>query len=178
MENIRSYGNPPYEVAVIHGGPGAAGDMAPVARELSAIRGILEPLQTIDTVIGQLKELKNTLKKNGEGPYIIIGYSWGAWLSYIFASENPDMIKKLILVSSGPFNDKYTASIMETRLKRLTQNEQERALSLLNFLNITDSGDNSVLVEFGKLISKADNYDPIQELMNESSEAVKIDTKI
>jgi len=35
MENPRKYGNRPYEVALVHGGPGAAGEMAPVAKELS-----------------------------------------------------------------------------------------------------------------------------------------------
>ncbi|HOT01736.1 MAG TPA: alpha/beta hydrolase [Acidobacteriota bacterium] len=35
MENLRTYGRPPYRVAVIHGGPGAPGCMAPVARELA-----------------------------------------------------------------------------------------------------------------------------------------------
>lgn len=31
MNNIRVYGEPPYSVAVLHGGPGAPGEMAPVA---------------------------------------------------------------------------------------------------------------------------------------------------
>jgi len=48
--NPRVYGNKPYHVAVIHGGPGAPGEMAPVARELSLSTGVLEPLQTTETV--------------------------------------------------------------------------------------------------------------------------------
>src|SRR5215510_9607502 len=32
VENHRTYGSAPYTVAVVHGGPGAAGEMAPVAR--------------------------------------------------------------------------------------------------------------------------------------------------
>jgi hypothetical protein len=35
MKNLRIYGKAPFNVAVIHGGPGAVGEMAPVARELS-----------------------------------------------------------------------------------------------------------------------------------------------
>jgi len=46
MKNLRIYGNPPFKVAVLHGGPGATRQMAPVARELSLKRGVLEPLQT------------------------------------------------------------------------------------------------------------------------------------
>jgi len=41
MKNLRKYGHKPFVVAVIHGGPGAPGEIAPVARELSSIRGVL-----------------------------------------------------------------------------------------------------------------------------------------
>ena len=34
MKNYRTWGNAPFTVAVIHGGPGVAGEMAPVADEL------------------------------------------------------------------------------------------------------------------------------------------------
>lgn len=52
MNNLRTYGLSPYRVAVLHGGPGAPGGMAPVARNLSRARGVLEPLQTADTLEG------------------------------------------------------------------------------------------------------------------------------
>jgi len=42
MENIRKYGIGPFSVAVIHGGPGASGEMAPVAKELALVCGILK----------------------------------------------------------------------------------------------------------------------------------------
>ena len=61
MENYRTYGSAPYTVAVVHGGPGAAGEMAPVARELARDRGILEPLQTATSLEGQVEELRVTL---------------------------------------------------------------------------------------------------------------------
>ncbi|NBD34478.1 MAG: alpha/beta hydrolase, partial [Chloroflexi bacterium] len=35
MNPLRTYGHPPFDVAVIHGGPGAGGEMAPVAHELA-----------------------------------------------------------------------------------------------------------------------------------------------
>ncbi|MGA9187011.1 MAG: hypothetical protein WB014_00230 [Methanosarcina sp.] len=43
MKSLRKYGNLPFTVAVIHGGPGAPGEMAPVARELASCRGVLDP---------------------------------------------------------------------------------------------------------------------------------------
>ena len=101
MENLRIYGIKPFNVAVIHGGPGAPGEMSPVAREISCIGGILEPLQTVSTVEGQVEELKIILENCGNPPLILIGYSWGAWLSYIMAANHPLLVKKLILISSG-----------------------------------------------------------------------------
>jgi hypothetical protein len=55
MKNPRTYGITPYSIAVIHGGPGAPGQMAPVARELSRDYGVLEPLQTATTLDGQVE---------------------------------------------------------------------------------------------------------------------------
>ncbi|MGA3094252.1 MAG: alpha/beta hydrolase, partial [Dehalococcoidales bacterium] len=39
MMNLRKHGNAPFGVAVIHGGPGAPGEMAPVAKEMAKTRG-------------------------------------------------------------------------------------------------------------------------------------------
>ena len=80
MKNPRKYGESPFNIALIHGGPGAAGEMAPVARELASCWGVLEPLQTASYLKGQIGELENILKNNGDLPVILIGFSWGAWL--------------------------------------------------------------------------------------------------
>ena len=68
MKNLRKYGDEPFNVAVIHGGPGAPGKIAPVARDLSSVRGVLEPLQTASTLEGQIEELRDVLAKNGNLP--------------------------------------------------------------------------------------------------------------
>jgi len=44
MESSRKYGSPPYRVALIHGGPGIPGSLAPVAQKLSETFGVLEIL--------------------------------------------------------------------------------------------------------------------------------------
>jgi len=162
MKNLRKYGNPPFKVAVIHGGPGAPGEMAPVARELSSAKGILEPIQTASTIEGQIEELRDVLAKNGDLPVILIGWSWGAWLSFIFAAQYPQFVKKLILIGSGPFEEKYALKIMDDRLSRLSTEEKAEALSLMESLIDPSSEDkNMSLARFGKLISKADSYDPL-----------------
>jgi pimeloyl-ACP methyl ester carboxylesterase len=162
MKNLRKYGNAPFKVAVIHGGPGAPGEMAPVARELSSAKGVLEPIQTASTIKEQIEELRDVLAKNGDLPVTLIGWSWGAWLSFIFAAQYAQFINKLILIGSGSFEEKYTLKIMDDRLSRLSTEEKAEALSLMESLIDPAIGDkNASLARFGKLISRADSYDPL-----------------
>jgi pimeloyl-ACP methyl ester carboxylesterase len=162
MNNLRTYGNAPFYIAVIHGGPGAPGEMAPVARELSLDTGVLEPLQTASSVDGQVEELKTILEKYGNPPLILIGFSWGAWLSYIFTARYPSPVKKLILISSGPFAEKYAAKIMVTRLSHLNANEKKEAFSSLSALNSGGLNGNE-FARFGELMDKADSYSPLPD---------------
>jgi pimeloyl-ACP methyl ester carboxylesterase len=162
MQNLRKYGRAPYCVAVVHGGPGAPGEMAPVARELAANRGVLEPLQTKDTLEGQVAELRAVLENNANLPVTLLGYSWGAWLSLIVAARYPFMIKRLLLISSGPFEESYARDIMKTRLARLSNGERQEARALIESFSAHDrSGMNKKLARFGQLMARADAYDPM-----------------
>ena len=162
MKNLRKYGKAPFSLAVIHGGPGAPGEMATVARELESRWGVLEPLQKAKTLKGQIEELKTVLEKNGDPPISLIGFSWGAWLSFIFTANYPTFVKKLILIGSGPYEEKYATNIMKTRLSRLTEKERSKAYTLMKELNGSIVREkNKLFAQFGKLISKADLYDPM-----------------
>jgi len=204
MKNLRKYGNPPFDIAVIHGGPGAPGEMAPVARELSfspyphpdncvnpdhyaypgyyanpdyyaypdraadsfeppiSGRGVLEPLQTAVTLDGQVRELKAVLNEHAALPVTLIGFSWGAMLSYIFTASHPEFVKKLILVGSGPYEEKYADSIRRTRGSRLSKEEWTKTYSLIPALNDPSNGNkNASFTRFGQLMSLADSYDPL-----------------
>ena len=162
MQNLRKYGAEPFRIALLHGGPGAPGEMAPVARVLSGSFGILEPLQTAPSLEEQLQELYDVLKNNAELPAKLIGWSWGALLSFIFTSHYPGLIEKLILISSAVFEEKYASAIMETRLSRLGTEDMPKFHSLINKLNNPDIKDkNSLLARLGKMISRIDSYDPM-----------------
>jgi pimeloyl-ACP methyl ester carboxylesterase len=162
MDNLRKHGKAPFTVAVIHGGPGAPGSMAPVARELSSDCGILEPLQTMASLDGQVEELKNVLESNGDIPVILIGASWGAWLSYIVAARYPAVVKKLILVGSGGFEKEYGAKTMEIRMSRLSEDERNEVQSLMEAMSNSDDNEKSKhLARVGELFSKTDSYNPI-----------------
>lgn len=162
MDNLRIYGSPPLALALLHGGPGAPGYMAPVARELSKDRGVLEPLQTATTLEGQILELKDILEKNANQPVTLVGHSWGAMLGYMFAAIHPTLVKKLIMVSSGVFEDIYTLEIMATRLGRLSEAEKTEVRELSKALDDPTMVDkNTPFARMGAIIFKADSFDPI-----------------
>lgn len=162
MKNLRIYGHKPFDVAVIHGGPGAPGEMAPVAQELASVTGVLEPLQTKDTLEGQVEELHTVLRANGDLPLTLIGWSWGAMLSFIFAARFPSFVRKLVLIGSGPFEEKYAANIVGDRLTRLSEEERVEAFELIGIINDPATGDkNTPMTRLGELFAKADTYDPL-----------------
>ena len=159
MKNVRKYGSPPYQAVFLHGGPGGAGEMAPVAKELSSSFGILEPLQTKNTIDSQVSELKEIIEENTDSPITLVGYSWGAWLGFIFTAKNHSLVKKLILVSSGPFMAKDAKTIMLTRLERLSDDEKKELDSLMKrFGKLRGEEKDKVFKRVGKIISKADSY--------------------
>ena len=170
MENLRKYGNPPYQVTVIHGGPGASGSMAPVAKELSLKCGVLEPLQTAVSIDGQIQELYRTLEQNSNPPVTLIGWSWGAWLSFLFASTYQPFVKKLILIGSGPFKQKYVQQILQTRLSRLTEEQKQEYHEVSQSLDDPGIKDKDYIFKrLGGLFDNADAYSPI-ELEDEATE--------
>jgi pimeloyl-ACP methyl ester carboxylesterase len=176
MKNLRTHGTPPFAIAVLHGGPGAGGEMAPVARVLSPSLGILEPIQTATSIDGQVEELKTVLETHAALPVTLIGYSWGAWLGFIVAARYPQLVKKLILVGSGPFEATYAETIQERRLSRLSEDEREEVEALTKVLNDPESEvRDSTFARFGALFAKADAFDPIE---SESSETIEFRSDI
>jgi pimeloyl-ACP methyl ester carboxylesterase len=162
MKNMRTYGKGPFRVVVVHGGPGAPGAVAPVARELAKNAGVLEPLQTKDSLEGQIEELRDVLEKNADLPAVIIGHSWGAMLSFIVAARYPALVKKLILVGSGPFEQRYANNIDSERLTRLTEEERIEAFKLIEIINNAAAGErNKAMARYGELMARADTYDAL-----------------
>lgn len=163
-DQVRTYGPAPFEVAVIHGGPGAGGEMAPVARELAPAWSILEPIQTAATLDGQIEELRSVLSVHAAPPVTLIGYSWGAWLSWMVAARSPTLVKKLILVSSGPFEAQYVAHLQATRMARLSEGERAIFKHVIAALGDPAAEDkDALLTQLGALTAKSDSYDPLDD---------------
>jgi pimeloyl-ACP methyl ester carboxylesterase len=160
MESLRKYGERPYRVVVLHGGPGTPGEMAPVARRLARTHGVLEPLQTEPGLEEQLQALKDALLAEADLPVRLVGHSWGAMLAFIFTARNPSMVDRLIMVSSAVFADSYAADVFRTRAGRLTAEETEEVSGLLRALGDPCVPDKDrVFAELGTYIRRADSLD-------------------
>lgn len=158
MKTIRKYGQPPFHLGLLHGGPGAPGEMQPVAKILSEDFGVLEFLQTGNSINEQIKELHTQLTSSAQLPAVLIGHSWGAWLGFLFASKYPNLVRKLILISAGAFESKYNIDLMSVRLNRLNLENRKEAERLFSAIN-SEGTKNEALKRFGKLMMVADSYD-------------------
>lgn len=175
MRKTRKHGDDPFDIAVLHGGPGALGDARPLAKGLSDENGVLEPLFDQKSIQGQLKWLEGELVRHGSLPVNLIGHSWGAWLAWIFVAEYPDYVEKLILVGSGPFEVKYVIEMKKTLIRRMDEGQRKRYYELRELME--DGGDRW-LDEYGELITSVSSYDMIEsgeeevEVLAEVNESV------
>jgi pimeloyl-ACP methyl ester carboxylesterase len=133
--------------------------MAPVARELSGYIGAIEPIQTATSLDGQVDELARTLEAHATTPAVLVGHSWGAWLSLIAAARRPQVAAKIILVSAGPFDSQYVEDLHRTRLARLSTAEAEEWESAVAALSRESSNRDELLARLGELTQRTDDYD-------------------
>jgi pimeloyl-ACP methyl ester carboxylesterase len=146
MLKVRSYGSSGPEVIVLHGGPGACGSMAQVARRLADSYRVLEPYQrgSAMTVAEHVADLHEVVEAYTEhvAP-ALVGHSWGAMLALAYAAAHPTTVGPIVMACSGTFDlpsrerfgvnmDKRMDRGMRDRLERLKQltdpNERFRAL--------------------------------------------------
>lgn len=160
---VATHGAPPYRAAVLHGGPGAPGSATRLAEELGAFCGVLEPWQSGFSIEDLLVGLHADLQCAGCPPMTLVGHSWGAWLGWMFAARYPELVAKLVLVGSGPFQPKYAEGIMETRLLRLSLDERGEARKLMAALGADAIDADGLLRRLGRLMEQADGYDLLPE---------------
>lgn len=175
MKNVREYGRPPFQVAVVHGGPGAPGSAAAPARELGKSFGVLEPLQTATTLRSQIDELHETLQIHSQLPVTLVGHSWGAWLSLLLAAHYPETTGKLILVGCPAFRAEYVQQLTATRLGRLDAAEQAEWQQIVTDLHSPNGTDKDrKTARMGKLAAKADGYSLLPD-EQETEDLIKVD---
>ncbi len=162
-KKYRLHGSPPYKAVLVHGGPGAAGELEYLSKILSKKINVIEPFQRADSITGQIEELVDTIKKTADPPITILGFSWGAWLSWLTASSYPELFSKVILVSSPPFEERASLSIMGRRMSRLSLEERKEVKRIKSVL-FSENMEHDLFRRFAYLMEKADSFDRIENL--------------
>ncbi|MDY6857666.1 MAG: alpha/beta hydrolase [Thermodesulfobacteriota bacterium] len=174
MKNLRSYGSKPFKCVVVHGGPGAPGSASSLARQLSKNNSVLEPFQTEKTVFGQVDELYNQITQNTLNRVFVFGHSWGAWITYLLAYKNPEIIEKTFLIGSGVFDASYLPELEKRRLSALSKNEQLEYKRILSTLSHENADNDKFLKRLGELAEKADYYH-VEKNEENNDELITID---
>lgn len=129
---IRTYGTSGPLVVVLHGGPGAPGYMAPVARGLADSFRVLEPLQrgsggeplTVARHVADLHELMES--RCGDAQPALVGHSWGAMLALAYAAAHPGRAGPLVLIGCGTFDPAARDRLRAIREERMDDSLRRR----------------------------------------------------
>jgi pimeloyl-ACP methyl ester carboxylesterase len=172
----RTYGASGPVVIAVHGGPGAAGSMGIVAKEISREFRVLEPFQRKAgaerlTVALHVRDMHDFIQAHcaGERP-LLVGHSWGAMLSLAYASEHPDAPLAIVLICCNTLNEetreKMNAIIASRTVGDLkTQFQQTER----------ETDPNKRMALMGKFMLKVQSYDLIpREAKGESKREAAI----
>lgn len=164
MITVRSYGGGSPPVVLLHGGPGAPGHLAPLARELGQSFQVLEALQRRSgalplTVAQHVADLAEVAPERA----LYIGSSWGAMLGLSFAAAHPRQVKGLLLIGCGSYDQQSRESYLRSMETRLAEVDVEHFESLRSRLNGSSDRDEQDLLftQLGEMASKAQAYDPL-----------------
>jgi len=164
MIQYRKYGLAPHNIVVVHGGPGAPGGVGALAEGLSNQYGVLEPFQSEENIDDQVDELRRIIKDHCDSNVILVGHSWGAWLSYIYAAKYPKEVSKLILISCGPFDAKYVPKMNKARDLRMNNSQRIEIDTLAGQLYDPNCENPKVVFKkLGDIMTAVDSYDPVSD---------------
>jgi pimeloyl-ACP methyl ester carboxylesterase len=135
---VRKHGTAGPLVIVLHGGPAAAGEAAPVARGLADSFRVLEPWQrgsgeeplTVARHVEDLHALVAGLALESGGQEgvrpALVGESWGAMLALAYAAAYPDEVGPIVLVGCGTFDTTARERLVETLEERTDEDLRGR----------------------------------------------------
>jgi pimeloyl-ACP methyl ester carboxylesterase len=167
--HVRSYGDDGPYVVLLHGGPGAPGQVAPVARFLSGRFRILEPLQRLSgdvplTVARHVRDLHEVLEGPvQEGPVRLVGFSWGAMLALTYAARYPDEIDRVILIGCGTFDRHARQLYQDSMEKRMDTHDRHRIDELETLLAYEEDPvrRNELFAQFGEIYTRIQSCNPL-----------------
>jgi proline iminopeptidase len=141
-------GDGPDLAVLLHGGPGASHDYPrpqldalaePGRRRLyyydqrGGGRSPLDPGVKPGGWQVHVADLESVRAHLGRDKLILVGYSWGALLAMLYATEHPDRVEKLALISPAPAAMRERAAMKErmaAAMKRPAVEELRRTLDL------------------------------------------------
>jgi pimeloyl-ACP methyl ester carboxylesterase len=159
---VKHYGDSGPLVLVLHGGPAAVGDVAPVAKGISGPFHAVEPWQrgsgesplTVALHIADLHELAVDLA--ADSPVAMVGHSWGAMLALCFAAKHPGKAGPIVLVGCGTF-DRSSRSTMQAIIEERIDDDMRDQIHRLS-VETTDPAEQ--FIQAFKLTRHIFDYDP------------------
>ena len=145
---VREYGIRGPLVIVLHGGPAAVGDVAPVAARLGESFRALEPWQRGSgkaplTVARHIEDLDNLVSAQGhDSRPALVGHSWGAMLALCYAAAHPNKVGPIVLVGCGTFDAVARQRMKAILSARTTRRLQERLDRIA--ASVTDPADRHI----------------------------------
>jgi pimeloyl-ACP methyl ester carboxylesterase len=166
---VRFYGESGPYVVLLHGGPGAAGQMGPVGRRLGGRFRVVEPLQRASgevplTVARHVADLYDVLRAPlQDGPARLVGFSWGAMLALTYAARHPSEVDRVVLVGCGTFDRGSREAYEAAMAERMDADERRRFEDLTARLAAETNGQrrNKLFAEFGSLCTQIQAFDPL-----------------
>jgi pimeloyl-ACP methyl ester carboxylesterase len=160
---IREYSTAGPVVVVLHGGPGAPGSAASVARELASSFRVLEPFQRGSggeplTVARHVQDLHDLLEaRRTDGLPALVGHSWGAMLALAYAAAHPDSVASIVLIGCGTFDLEARARMRAICAERLSPALRQRLEALPH--QVADPDERLRIM--GELLLPLYSYDPV-----------------
>src|SRR5262249_1693486 len=176
---VRRYGNRGSNVVVLHGGPGAPGSAAGLARALADEFSVLEPLERrsgiVPLTVSQHVEDLAAIAPAGSA---IVGHSWGAMLGLSFAACFPDRVSSLALVGCGTYDEECRAQF-RSRLDALmddTTRLRLEALKLRAAMEVDPEVRDAVVRQRGDLTMSIEAYERMDSV-DDPSDALPCDAE-
>src|SRR5439155_20380358 len=151
---------------VLHGGPGAPGSAAGLARLLGSRFRVLEPLQRRSgavplTVARHVADLADVAPEGAA----IVGWSWGAMLALSYAAAHPGRVQSLALVSCGTYDEGSRALYRRDMDARLGVGGRARMAALrARLTGLADPMQRErVVEELGELAVRTQACDPLPD---------------
>ncbi|CAG0965209.1 Cis-3-alkyl-4-alkyloxetan-2-one decarboxylase [Myxococcaceae bacterium] len=168
---VRRYGFQGTNVVVLHGGPGAPGSIAGLARLLAPHFNVLEPLQRRSgfaplTVAQHVDDLAVVAPERSA----IVGWSWGAMLGLSFAARHPERVSRLVLVGCGTYDENSRAQFKQALENLLNQagNESIRDLIRQKQSEQDEKARDATLGKLGAAYARLESYELLEDSLGQA----------